>query len=178
MAWGTQEQKGDLLKMGAQAFFGELQKEFETNRILRDSKKDGDKIDPALHEYIWEENERLESMVNNLLYDTELGCKYKKTEEIFLEIIQIIMLDLESDNMEIISNFTKAFDTEEFIESHNQAVKKRQDRLDEEYGELMKEYEIQMSDYRRKKEEHKSKSFFSKIFADDIIEPEKPERRK
>ena len=47
MAWGTQEQKGDLLKMGAQAFFSELQKEFETNRILRDSKKDGDKIDPA-----------------------------------------------------------------------------------------------------------------------------------
>ena len=42
---------------------------------------------------------------------------------------------------------------------------------------IMKGYENEMVIYKAKLEEHKSKSFFSKIFADEPIEPEKPIRR-
>lgn len=178
MAWGTQEQKGELARIGLEAgidFFKSMTE--ESKRINKEAKENIKNIDENELQSILEINEEYVTRVNNLLYDTELGCKFKKTEEIFLMIVEIIMLDLENDYTEVISNFTKAIDTEEFINLHELAIKKREERIDKEFAEIMKEYEIEMTAYRNKVEEHKSKNFFSKIFADEPIEPEKPIRR-
>lgn len=178
MAWGTQEQKGELAKLGLEAgidFFKSMTA--ESKRINEEAKENIKNIDEKELQSILEINEEYVTRVNNLLYDTELGCKFKRTEEIFLMIVEIIMLDLEKDYSEIITNFTKAIDSEEFINLHDLAVKKREERIDKEFAEIMKEYEIEMTAYRNKVEEHKSKNFFSKIFADEPIEPEKPIRR-
>ncbi len=178
MAWGTQEQKGELAKLGLEAgidFFKSMTA--ESKRINEEAKENIKNIDEKELQSILEINEEYVTRVNNLLYDTELGCKFKRTEEIFLMIVEIIMLDLEKDYTEIISNFTKAIDSEEFINLHDLAVKKREERIDKEFAEIMKGYEIEMTAYRNKLEEHKSKNFFSKIFADEPIEPEKPIRR-
>lgn len=178
MAWGTTEQKGELARLGLEAgidFFKSMTA--ESKRISEEAKQNLKNIDEKELQSIIEINEEYVTRVNNLLYDTELGCKFKRTEEIFLMIVEIIMLDLESDYKEVISNFTKAIDSEEFINMHDLAVKKREERLDKEFAEIMKGYENEMVIYRAKLEEHKSKSFFSKIFADEPIEPEKPIRR-
>ena len=50
-------------------------------------------------------------------------------------------------------------------------------RLDKEYADEMKTYELEMFDYRRQISEHKSKNFFSKIFSEEPVEPLKPVRR-
>lgn len=178
MAWGTQEQKGELAKIGLEAgidFFRAMTA--ESKRLNEEAKENIKNIDEQELKNLLEINEEYVTRVNNLLYDTELGCKFKRTEEIFLMIVEIIMLDLEYDYTEVISNFTKAIDSEEFINLHDLAVKKREERIDKEFAEIMREYEIEMTVYRNKLEEHKSKNFFSKIFADEPIEPEKPIRR-
>lgn len=179
MAWGTQEQKGELARIGLEAgidFFKSMTA--ESKRLNEEAKENIKNIDETELQNILEINEEYVTRVNNLLYDTELGCKFKRTEEIFLMIVEIIMLDLESDYSEIISNFTKAIDTEEFINLHDIAVKKRNERLDKEFSEIMEQYEIEMTAYRNKLKEHQSKSFFSKLLGDkEPTPPEKPIRR-
>lgn len=178
MAWGTQEQKGDIAKMGIEALIGFTKSMAEeSKRINSEAKENIKNVDAKEFADVLEINAELNELINNLLTDAELGCKFKKTEEIFLYIIRIIMYDVESDYREIIDNFTKAIDSQEFIDSHEIADKKREDRLDKEHAEDMKSYEVEMFDYRRKISEHKSKNFFSKMFADEPVEPEKPIRR-
>ena len=178
MAWGTQEQKGDIAKMGIEALIGFTKSMAEESKRINSEAKDNIKnVDAKEFADVLEINAELNELINNLLTDAELGCKFKKTEEIFLYVIRIIMYDVESDYREIIDNFTKAFDNQEFIDSHELAEKRREDRLDKEHAEAMKSYEVEMFDYRREIAEHKSKNFFSKMFADEPIEPIKPVRR-
>ena len=92
-------------------------------------------------------------------------------------IIEIIMLDLEHDYHEIIANFTNAIDTEEFLNSHNTAWNKREERLNNEYQDEMVKYETLLVEYNHKIKERNSKNFLSKLFAEDITKPVKPERR-
>jgi hypothetical protein len=180
MSWGTKEQKGDLVKMGLEAgidFFKSMTA--DSNRIKDEAKDNIKNIDEKELNKILEINDEYVTRVNNLLYDTELGCKFRRTEEIFLMIVEIIMLDLEFDYQETISNFTKAIDTEEFINSHELSLKKRDIRLDEEYQNELKEYEIEMNEYRKEMQQHNSKNFFSKIFTAEPIEPfDVPVRRR
>lgn len=180
MAWGTQEQKGDLAKMGLEAlisFTKEMTK--ESKRIEIEAKENIKNVNEEEFNDVLQINAKLSTWVNNLLTDAELGCKFKRTEEIFLEIIRVIMYDKEKDYQEMISNFTKAIDNEEFIASHDLAVKKRDERLDKEYEEKMKSYEIQMTKYRQQVEEHNSKNFLSKMFSSDSkpVLPNHPMRR-
>lgn len=179
MAWGTQEQKGDALILGVNTIANILTTRIANNeenkKQLINAKSNG--VTQEEYDALYEEYDYFSGLVENLLGDAELGCKFKRTEEIFLDVMKIFLLDLEHDNREIINNFTKAIDSEEFINSHELALKKREERLDKEYSEKMKEYEIEMADYRNKLQEHKSKSFFSKIFADEPVQPEKPSRR-
>ena len=125
MAWGTQEQKGELAKMGLEALI-DFTKSMtsKSKQIEIEAEENIKNIDAVKMATILETNARLSYWVNNLLTDAELGCKFKKTEEIFLEILRVIMYDLEKDYPEIINNFTKAIDTDEFINSHQLAVKK------------------------------------------------------
>lgn len=179
MSWGTKEQKGELVKMGLDAGIDFIKSmTTESNRIKEEANENIKNIDEKEINKILEINEEYVTRVNNLLYDSELGCKFKRTEEIFLMIVEIIMLDLEFDYHEIISNFTKAIDTEEFINSHELSLKKREIRLDEEYQNELKEYEIEMNEYRKEMEQYKSKNFFSKIFAAEPIEPFDPPVRR
>lgn len=178
MAWGTQEQKGDIAKMGIEALISFTKSMVDESKRINSEAKDNVKnIDAKEFADVLEINAELNELINNLLTDAELGCKYKKTEEIFLYVIRIIMYDVEHDYREIIDNFTKAIDTQEFIDSHEVADLKRNMRLDKEYAEEMKTYEHQMFDYRRQISEYKSKNFFSKIFSEEPLEPLKPVRR-
>jgi FtsZ-binding cell division protein ZapB len=92
-------------------------------------------------------------------------------------IIEIIMLDLESDYPEVINNFTSAIDTEKFIQSHQEAIQKRKDRLENEYQEKLERYKEKLKLYEEKVQEQRSKSFFKRILSEDIEKPRKPIRR-
>jgi hypothetical protein len=180
MSWGTKEQKGEIVKMGLEAGLDFLKTMANDSARIKDEANENiKKIDEKEINEILAINEEYVTRVNNLLYDTELGCKFKKTEEIFLMIIEIIMLDLEFDYHETISNFTRAIDTEEFIKSHELSLKEREKRLDQEYQNDLKEYEIEMNNYRKEMEQYNSKNFLSKIFTAEPIEPfDVPVRRR
>lgn len=180
MAWGTQEQRGDALLLSVNTIASILTTRIANNeenkKQLINAKNDGVTIEE--YNALYEEYEYFSGLVSNLLGDAELGCKFKRTEEIFLDIMRIFLLDQESDNREIIDNFTKVIDTEEFIKLHELAVKKREERLDKEHALKMEEYEIKMTDYRKSLEEYNSKNFLAKIFtAKEPLEPEMPIRR-
>ena len=179
MDWGTQEQRGDELRLGVNAIAGILSTRIANNeenkKQLINAKANG--VTQEEYDTLYEEYDYFSGLVSNLLGDAELGCKFKRTEEIFLDIMKIFLLDLEKDNREIIDNFTRAIDSEEFIKSHELAVRKREERLDKEHAEKMSDYEIEMTAYRNKLKEHQSKNFFSKIFAEEPIKPEEPIRR-
>ena len=131
MAWGTQEQKGDALLLGVNAITGFLSTRIANNEENKkqfiDAKKNG--ITQEEYDTLYNEYDYFSGLVNNLLGDAELGCKFKQTEEIFLDIMRIFLFDLEKDNREIIDNFTRAIDSEEFIRLHLLAVKKREERF-------------------------------------------------
>lgn len=172
MSWGTKEQKGELLLLGLTAglsFLDNLSK--ESNKYQKEAKENINSIDKNELKRILEINEEYSTRIHNLLNDTELGCKFKKTEEIFLMIVEIIMLDLEYDYFEIIQNFTNSFDNEEFIKSHQLAVEHREKRLKEEYEDSLKVYQDSLLEYQEKK---KSQGFFKSIFGEALVEPKKP----
>ncbi|WP_268035063.1 hypothetical protein [Algoriphagus sp. PAP.12] len=172
MSWGTKEQKGELLLLGLTAGLSFLNNlSMESDKYQKEAKENINSIDEKELKRILEINEEYSTRIYNLLNDTELGCKFKKTEEIFLMVIEIIMLDLEYDYYEIIQNFTNSFDNEDFIRSHELAIKLREKRLKEEYEENLKVYQESLLEYQEKK---KSQSFFKSIFGEALVEPMKP----
>lgn len=179
MAWGTREQKGDAILIGVNAIVGILNSRIANNeenkKQLLNAKTNG--VTQEEYDILYEEYEFFSGLVSNLLDDAELNCKFKRTEEIFLDIMRVFLLDLEKDNREIIDNFTRVIDSDEFIKSHEIAIKLREERLDKEFAEILKKHEIEMMEYRKKLEEHRSKNFFSKMFANEPTAPEKPTRR-
>ncbi|MGQ1911581.1 hypothetical protein ACT3CE_17590 [Marinifilum sp. RC60d5] len=177
MTWITKEKKGELALTGLQGGLNLLQTWTETNAQTKKEVAQNNKIDDKRLNEILKINEEYTTKINNLLYDTELGCKFKSTEDIFIMIIEIIMLDLEYDYHEIINNFTRTIDTEEFIQAHQKAVKEREVRLETEYQEKLNRYETKMKEYEDKMKEQQSKSFFKRILSEEIKKPRKPIRR-
>jgi hypothetical protein len=172
MSWGTKEQKGEIVMLGLQAGLDFLSgMATESKKLNKEAKEDINSIDKNEIRRLVEINEEYTSRVNNLLYDTELGCRFKRTEEIFLMIVELIMLDLEYDYKETIQNFTDSFDNEEFIKAHDESLKKRKDRLKVEYEENLAQYNLDYKDYQEKK---KNTGFFKAIFGDSPKEPKKP----
>ena len=179
MAWGTQEQKGDALILGVNAIANILSSRIANNeenkKQLLDAKSNG----VTVEEYtsLYEEYDYFSGLVGNLLEDSELGCKFKKTEEIFLDIMRIFLLDLEKDNREIIDNFTRVIDNEDFIKSHELAIQKREERLNKEFELIMKDYNEDIKEYRIQMADFNKKNVFSKMFATEPVKPETPIRR-
>lgn len=139
-----------------------------------------------------------EKKLYNLFKDAELNCKYQKTHDNFIEILGIIMEDKEDEYPEVIENFTKHIDNENFINGHKLALEKRAERLEKKkqeeeakrqeeeakqeaaYQEELREYERDLELYKLKIEQQKSKGFFKKMFAKEDMPnpPEKPVRKK
>ena len=172
MSWGTKEQKGELALLGLESGLSLLNSMFEeSKKYKKEAKEDPKSIDDAELLRIIDINEEYTTRVNNLLYDTQLGCKFKRTEEIFLMIVEVIMLDLEHDYQEVIKNFTSSFDTEEFIIAHDFAIKNRGLRLKYEFDENLIQYH---KDYKEYLEKKKNTGFLKSIFGESLIEPTKP----
>lgn len=178
MSWGTKEQKGDLLKLGLESGLELFKQWTEENQRINEKAKEDQKIDSEELNQILAINEEYTQKINNLLFDTDLGCEFKKTESFFLEIVEIIMLDLEDDYKELIQAFTKAIDNKEFIHDYEEAKKQRDIRLQKEYEKQLEVYQKELEIYNEKLEAQNKKGFFSRLMADEIEEPVKPELRK
>ena len=124
------------------------------------------------------ELEEHQAMIKNLISDTELDCKFKKTEEIFVSIIKLIMMDMEYDNKEVFENLNLFIDNEKFIKGHEDALEKRKERINNEYELEIKEYDEKLKEYQIQLENHKSKSFLKKMTQSFKTEPPiKPKKR-
>ena len=101
------------------------------NEVLKDNKV-------SLEEYksLISELQEHQTMIKNLISDTELDCKFKKTEEIFVSIIKIIMMDMEHDYKEVFENLNLFIDSEKFIKGHEAALEKRLDRFENSFKAL------------------------------------------
>lgn len=173
----TKEEKASIAFAGIDAGLKLFDDYRETSKIKRKKDIEDGKIDISEYNRVCGELEDHQEMIYNLISDTELNSNLRRTEEIFVSIIKIIMFDLEFDNLEVIENLNKFIDNEDFINGHDIAVKKREERLDDEYVKLLKEYEIEVDEYKLRLEERKSKGFFSKLFSEEIVKPIRPERR-
>lgn len=161
MNWISNEQKNSLVDLGVNLFVDEI----NHNKRIRESKFDN-RIDPNRIKELENQLNNYELWFNNFV-NADLDCKFKKTENIFKEIVFRLMDDETHDYFEIVFNFINHLDNENFINNHTKAVYKRERRLDDEYN-------IALNDYRTRLNEYKSKNFFSKIFTS---EPTKPIRR-
>lgn len=124
------------------------------------------------------ELEEHQAMIKNLISGTELYCKLKKTEEIFVSLIKIIMVDKEHDYKEVFENLSYFIDNENFIKGHDAALEKRKERINKEYELEIKEYDEKLKEYQNHLENHKSKSFLKKMTQSFKIEPPiKPKKR-
>ncbi|MCH4552766.1 hypothetical protein [Aestuariibaculum lutulentum] len=177
MSWATKQQKGEMALMGVEMLTGMFKDFAEDSKSRRNQVLSDNVITVEEYEALYKEMEEYRNQIENLLLDTELGCKYIKTQEIFLMIVKIIMYDLEFDYQEILSNFSSFIDNEMFIEGHQRAIEQRDNRLDKEYQLALKDYETELKEYAIKIEEKKSKNFFGRLFSEEIPKPIKPERR-
>lgn len=177
--WGTQEQKGEVLLMGASLLsniFTELSEHSKENsRKINQAKSDG-KFTVAEYEFLEQEYLRYKSYTDNLFGDCELNVTYANTKTYFLDIIWIIMLDEENDYHEILDNFTNFIDNTNFIKSHEEAVLLREERLDKEFEPILNQYNLEMQQYEKKMKEYNSRTL-SKLWNSKPIEPKMPVRR-
>lgn len=174
----SKEEKSQLAHKGIEAGIKLFEEYRSSSKIQRQKELEDNKISIEEYNRVVEELEEHQEIIHNLISDTELHSKFRKTEEIFVSIIKIIMLDLEYDNKEIFENLNLFIDNEKFIEGHENSLKKREVRLDKEYEEELKQYEIELKDYQVQLEHHNSKSFFKKLVNSISSEPPtKPKRR-
>lgn len=174
----SKEEKSVLAFKGIEAGMKLFDDYRETSKLQRQKEMEDNKISLEEYQRVVGELVEHQEYVYNLISDTELNSKFRKTEEIFVSIIKIIMLDLEHDNNEIFENLNEYIDNEKFIEGHENALAKRKERLNKEYEEEMKQYEDELKDYQIKLEHHKSQSFFKKLLNSVSVEPPiKPKRR-
>ena len=79
MAWGTQEQKGDIAKMGIEALISFTKSMADESKRINSEAKDNIKnVDAKEFADVLEINAELNELINNLLTDAELGCKSVK----------------------------------------------------------------------------------------------------
>lgn len=173
----SKEEKSMLAFKGIDAGMKLFEDYKESSKVQRQKEMEDNKISIEEYQRVVAELEEHQEIIYNLISDTELNSKFRKTEEIFVSIIKIIMLDLEFDNKEIFENLNEFIDNEKFIQGHENALKKRQERLGKEYQDELKEYEIKLKDYQIELEHHKSKSFFKKLMNSVAEPPKKPEKR-
>ncbi|MFL0104130.1 hypothetical protein [Tenacibaculum maritimum] len=175
----TKEDKQMLVSQGIEQglkFFNDYR---EVSRKKREKDLEDNKIDKSEYQRVCNELDEYQTYYINLISDTELGSKFKQTEEIFVLIIKIIMFDLEFDYKEVLDNLCNFIDNEDFINNHGKALSMREERLDEEYKEAMKKYKEELAQYEMKIKAHNSKGFFKKIISSGIKDPMpvKPKRR-
>ncbi len=179
MSWLSKEDKNELTKQGLLYLGNLVKEEIESNKAQKqnfiDAKNNG--ITNEEYDKLYEQYDYYSELVYNILNDSELGCNFKKTEIYFLEIIKILMFDEEHDYSEQIQSFTKAIDNMEFINSYEEAVQLRENRLDKEFEPILREYHINKQQYNQKMQEYNGRTL-SKLWNDKPIEPIKPERRK
>ncbi len=173
----SNEDKNALAFIGIDAGMKWFEDHRETSKLQRLKDLEDNSVSIEEYQRLADELKEYEDIVYNLISDTELNSKFRKTEEIFVSIIKIIMLDLEFDNKEVFENLNNFIDNEKFIEGHERALEKRQERLNKEYEEELKEYEIELKDYQIQLEHHNSKGFFKKLLNTLPEPPIKPERR-
>jgi len=174
----TKEETSALAFKGVDAGVKFFEDYRETSKLQREHELKDNKISIEEYKRVVAELEEHQQIIYNLISDTELNSKFRKTQEIFVSIIKIIMLDLEFDNKEIFENLNLFIDSEEFIEGHEKALEKRAIRLDKEYEDDLKKYEVELKDYQIQLEHHKSQSFFKKLISSVSVEPQvKPIKR-
>jgi len=173
----TKEEKNLLAFKGIEAGMKLFDDYRETSKQQRQREMEDNKISLEEYKRVVAELEEYQELVHNLISDTELNSKYRKTEEIFVSIIKLIMLDLEFDNKEIFENLNDFIDNEDFIKGHEKALERRKERLNKEYEEELKKYEIQLKDYQIQLNHHNSKGFFNKLFSSLAEPPKKPQKR-
>jgi len=100
----TKEEKNLLAFKGIEAGMKLFDDYRETSKQQRQREMEDNKISLEEYKRVVAELEEYQELVHNLISDTELNSKYRKTEEIFVSIIKLIMLDLEFDNKEIFEN--------------------------------------------------------------------------
>tara|TARA_R110001606_G_scaffold399236_1_gene582613 strand:- start:1223 stop:1759 length:537 start_codon:yes stop_codon:yes gene_type:complete len=173
----SKEEKSMLAFKGIDAGVKLFEDYKESSKLQRQKEMEDNKISIEEYQRVVKELEEHQEIIYNLISDTELHSKFRKTEEIFVSIIKIIMFDLEFDNKEIFENLNQFIDDEKFIEGHENALKRRKDRLEEEYEDELKQYEIELKDYQIQLEHHNSQNFFKKLVSSVSEPPKKPKRR-
>ena len=173
----SKEEKSMLAFKGIDAGVKLFEDYKESSKLQRQKEMEDNKISIEEYQRVVKELEEHQEIIYNLISDTELHSKFRKTEEIFVSIIKIIMFDLEFDNKEIFENLNQFIDNEKFIEGHENALKRRKDRLEEEYEDELKQYEIELKDYQIQLDHHNSQNFFKKLVSSVSEPPKKPKRR-
>ena len=173
----SKEEKSMLAFKGIDAGVKLFEDYKESSKLQRQKEMEDNKISIEEYQRVVKELEEHQEIIYNLISDTELHSKFRKTEEIFVSIIKIIMFDLEFDNKEIFENLNQFIDNEKFIEGHENALKRRKERLEKEYEEELKQYEIELKDYKIQLDHHNSQSFFKKLVSSVSEPPKKPKRR-
>ncbi len=173
----SKEEKSMLAFKGIDAGVKLFEDYKESSKLQRQKEMEDNKISIEEYQRVVKELEEHQEIIYNLISDTELHSKFRKTEEIFVSIIKIIMFDLEFDNKEIFENLNQFIDNEKFIEGHENALKRRKDRLEQEYEDELKQYEIELKDYQIQLEHHNSQNFFKKLVSSVSEPPKKPKRR-
>tara|TARA_R110002073_G_scaffold312586_3_gene484108 strand:- start:355 stop:891 length:537 start_codon:yes stop_codon:yes gene_type:complete len=173
----SKEEKSMLAFKGIDAGVRLFEDYKESSKLQRQKEMEDNKISIEEYQRVVKELEEHQEIIYNLISDTELHSKFRKTEEIFVSIIKIIMFDLEFDNKEIFENLNQFIDNEKFIEGHENALKRRKDRLEKEYEDELKQYEIELKDYQIQLEHHNSQNFFKKLVSSVSEPPKKPKRR-
>jgi|GEM_PF-3367092 len=167
----SQNDKRQLAFTGIEAGLSLFNNFREDSKKQREKEIEDGKIELSEYHRVVSELEEFQTYFYNVISDTELDCKFKKTEDIFIIIIKIIMFDLEYDYKEIFLNLNRFIDNEDFIEGHEQALLLRQKRLEKEYQEELVNYELQLKEYQIQLTHHNSKSFFKKLISSDVINP-------
>lgn len=174
----TKEDKAKLAFRGLEEGLKLFEDYRESSKQRREKDLEDSKIDIEEYNRVCNELDEYQEIVQNLISDTELGSKFRRTEEIFVSIIKIIMFDLEFDNKEIFENLCNFIDNENFIKGHDEALRKRELRLDKEFQKEILKYEEELQEYELKLKAHNSKGFFNKMLSSGIGEPPiKPKRR-
>lgn len=175
----TKEDKANIAFMGIDAGLKLFDDYRESSKKQREKDLEDGKIDKDEYNRVCNELDEYQDMIYNLISDTELSSKFRKTEEYFVSIIKVIMLDLEFDYKEVFENLCNFIDNEDFISGHENAIKKREERLDKEYEEALNKYDLELKEYEIQLKAHNSKGFFKKLVSSNtaIQPPKRPVRR-
>lgn len=108
----SKEEKAQIAFTGLEAGLKLFDDYRSTSKKRREKDLEDNKIDKIEYQRVCDELDEYQEIVHNLISDTELDSKFRRTEEIFVSIIKIIMFNLEYDNKEIFENLCKFIDNQ------------------------------------------------------------------